>query len=82
MPTEQPTIEELTAQIADMQERLNERFNQYRRNEDQHDRILKAVLDGRVLPYERIVLEFHKYSAVDPEIIRREFDKIVNRHSP
>jgi hypothetical protein len=29
-----------------------------------------------------LVLEFAKYSAVDPEIIKKGFATIINRHSP
>ena len=86
-------IEELTAQIADMQERLNKqslknltRLNkQYDlniRHSDERNRILSAALAGRTMPYEMLVLEFAKYSAVDPDIIKKGFATIINRHSP
>ena len=82
MATEQPTIEELTAQIAQMQERLDEQYRINVRNIGERDRILKAALAGRTMPYEMLVLEFSKYSAVDTDLIEREFDKIINKHSP
>ena len=82
MPAEQPTIEELTAQIAQMQERLDEQYRINVRNIGERDRILRAALAGRTMPYELIVLEFSKYASVDADLVEREFDKIINKHSP
>ena len=82
MTTEQPTIEELPAQIANMEERRHEQYRINVRHSDERDRILKAALADRTMPYEMLVLEFHKYSAVDPEFIKKGFATIINRHSP
>lgn len=81
MATEQPTIEELIAQI-DKHALLIDQYDLNIRHSDERDRILSAALAGRTMPYEMLVLEFHKYSAVDPEFIEKGFATIINRHSP
>jgi len=80
MTTEQPTIEELTAQIADMQERLNEQSQFDMDHEKERDRILSAALNGRVMPYKMLVTEFAKWAGLNTTDIEREFNMIITRH--